>query len=64
MQGCTYPQIQWEALLDLSLEAVRLDQAVAVRRLAALDAARMDHPIPIKPAQYELQTQDLCRRST
>ena len=49
----TYPQVQREALLDFSLEAVRLDQAVAVGGLAALDAARVHHSIPIKPAQYK-----------
>lgn len=45
-----YPEVQREALLELALQAVRLHQVIAVGRLAALDSACMDHPIPVKPA--------------
>ena len=45
-----YPEVQRETLLELTLQAVRLHQVIAVGCLAALDSARMHHPIPIKPA--------------
>ena len=47
----THPEVQRKALFDFPLQTVRLDEPIAVRCLAALDAARMHHAIAVKPAR-------------